>query len=230
MIIKFLFLIVLLGFLFWSIHQYKKTAAEKRPAQLIKLIIYGAAGLLLLGVITGRLHWLSALFAAALPLLRWGLLGATRLIPLWLSHSGGKAAFKTEHLDVIVNVTNGHLSGKIIKGLYVDTAISELTDEQLNELEEYYRDKDSKSYYLIKFARKTHRANNNGNNHHQPPAFGDPSRDEALQILGLSGNPSREDIIAAHRRLINKLHPDRGGSDFLAARVNQARDTLLGKK
>lgn len=52
-------------------------------------------------------------------------------------------------------------------------------------------------------------------------------RVEALQILGLDENASREDIIHAHRRLIQKMHPDRGGSDYLAARINLAKDVLL---
>lgn len=53
------------------------------------------------------------------------------------------------------------------------------------------------------------------------------SRDEALEILGLKLDANRDDVIQAHRRLIQKLHPDRDGSAYLAARINEARDRLL---
>lgn len=57
---------------------------------------------------------------------------------------------------------------------------------------------------------------------------------EALDLLGLSGDITKNEISeamiqAAHRRLIQKLHPDRGGNDYLAAKINQARDHLLEK-
>jgi DnaJ family protein C protein 19 len=53
---------------------------------------------------------------------------------------------------------------------------------------------------------------------------------EAYSILGLQPGASDEDIKAAYRRVIGQLHPDRGGTDYLAAKVNHARDVLLGGK
>lgn len=54
------------------------------------------------------------------------------------------------------------------------------------------------------------------------------SREEAYAVLGLAPGASATDIRAAHRRLMRAAHPDAGGSDWLAARINQARDVLLG--
>lgn len=61
-----------------------------------------------------------------------------------------------------------------------------------------------------------------------PGQNGKMSQQEALDILGLKPGATREDIFQAHKRMIQKLHPDRGGSDHLAAQINKAKDTLLG--
>lgn len=227
MIVKLLFLVALLFLLFSGIKKYKKLSPERQRSMLLKVLIFGLAGVLLIGVITGRMHWMGAVIAGILPLLKFGIQTAMRLLPLWLSRSGGVASFKTEHLNVQITVQSGQVRGSIIQGPCAGKNIEDLTDDELTELENYYRDRDIKSYYLIRFARKGHKFSGT---QQQAPSFANPSRDEALQILGLSGNPTREEIIAAHRRLINKLHPDRGGSNFLAARVNQARDILLNDK
>jgi DnaJ homolog subfamily C member 19 len=58
----------------------------------------------------------------------------------------------------------------------------------------------------------------------KPPAM---SRQEAYDVLGLSPGASEPAIRDAHRRLMRSAHPDAGGSDWLASRINQARDILL---
>ena len=64
-----------------------------------------------------------------------------------------------------------------------------------------------------------------------PPPRGprtDMTREEALAVLGLAEGASAEEIRAAHRRLIQRMHPDVGGTADLAARINRAKDVLLG--
>ncbi|MDR9433171.1 MAG: molecular chaperone DnaJ [Spiribacter sp.] len=73
---------------------------------------------------------------------------------------------------------------------------------------------------------RTQRHQHNERPNAQPNA-GAMSHEEAAEMLGVSTDADRDSIMAAHRRLIQRLHPDRGGTDYLAARLNEARDRLL---
>ena len=53
------------------------------------------------------------------------------------------------------------------------------------------------------------------------------SIEEALEILGLPPNPDKQAIVDAHRALMSRMHPDRGGSHYFATKINLAKQVLL---
>ncbi|MDO3382274.1 molecular chaperone DnaJ [Gilvimarinus algae] len=85
---------------------------------------------------------------------------------------------------------------------------------------------------FLPFWQKHRQSSSNPNSGNGRASSGPMSLDDALDTLGLGaryreGTLTREDVSEAHRRLMQKVHPDRGGNDYLAARVNEAKDCLL---
>ena len=64
----------------------------------------------------------------------------------------------------------------------------------------------------------------------QGASGGQMGRDEAYKVLGLEPGASRDEVHASYKKLMQKLHPDKEGTEYLAQKINQARDTLLDKK
>lgn len=153
--------IALAAAVFVILKQWGGLSAEKKKAATWKLVLIIGGALLLVMVLTGRVHVLTAGIAALLPLLR-KLPELARFFPA------------------------------------------------LNRL----------------FSSKDNSGPDSGAGPEQAHSSGMTER-EACEILGVTSSCSREDVVVAHRRLIQKLHPDRGGSDYLAAKINEAKSVLL---
>jgi hypothetical protein len=234
MIIKLLFALAVIFVFFALIHKFRKAAASERKSWAIKIIIAGVVIAIVIGSLTGRVPIIAGLLAIGATVakfaLRWGLPAAK----MWLAKTGGNATFRSQYLLITVNVSSGQMAGKVINGEYKDRSLGNLDDQQLQALLAFFANADKKSYYLLAAyirsrgftAQST--ANEQGDSQHvQNPSSSAISVEEALEILGFKSTPTKKEVIDAHRRLISKLHPDKGGSDYLAARVNQAREVLL---
>jgi hypothetical protein len=197
----------------------------------------------------------SAVLGAVLLLLRVPLLGfvflavgialplALRWNALWpdsgtsAGRPGGKTSrISTKYLAMELNHDSGVIEGKVLAGRHRDRRLAELTFEQLLEVREDCRVDDAESVTLIEaYLDRFHGADWRGRQG-SGPSSGDRghsagaamTRSEAYEVLGLAPGASDAQIRDAHHRLMIKLHPDHGGSDYLAAKINQARDLLLG--
>ena len=130
---------------------------------------------------------------------------------------------------------SGDLDGVVLEGPLEGRRLGELTREDLLGLLATCRAEDPKSATVL----EAYLTRNHGDAWHggedagegeQAGGSGGPQAMglvEARQILCVEAGATREDIIQAHRRLIQKMHPDHGGSTFLAAKINQAKQTLL---
>jgi len=129
---------------------------------------------------------------------------------------------------------SGDIDGEVLEGQFKGRALKQLSLEELLQLlRECQDDEESVALlqaYLDRVYADTWRQQAGAQGQQQTSSgSGEVSREEALQILGLSSGASEKEIIEAHRRLMQKLHPDRGGSAYLAAKINLAKDTLLAR-
>jgi len=129
---------------------------------------------------------------------------------------------------------SGRMSGVILKGFFKGRRIERLRPVELAHLWQDCRFVDPQSAQLVEaYLDKVHPTwrEDLARAEAQAPrgADGRMSRGEALDILGLKEGASGEDIRKAHRDLMLRMHPDRGGSTYLAAKINEAKEVALGE-
>ena len=220
-------------------------------SQRFKQLAAGAAvvlvTVLLLLTATGRLHWLAALAAGALPFLR-GLAGlvAGPLISNFLRNKlfargnpqpgpePGSApkdsTVSTNELRMTLDHETGAMDGEILSGGFTGRRLSQLDLPDLRAVFGELADQDSRQLLGAYLDRRfpgwsDETADRGGRTSSQ--TSGEMDAEQALAVLGLDAGASKTDIIEAHRRLMQKLHPDRGGTDYLAATLNRAKKVLI---
>ncbi len=239
MFIRLFFILVLIAVIFYLMARYRRLPAQKRKQWLVKVGVGLFVAVMLLAVLTGRMHWLGGVLAALVGFAKFGFHFILRALPFlrFLGNQGfSSPVFSTEFLKVKLELGRNSISGMVIKGPYKDSPLESLSDEQLAELEQHYKNLDNRSYFLIRVIRQRMGGSyqQSGNQQQDYSAVNDPSVDEALQILGLEDYlgkelPEKDIVVKAHRRLMQKLHPDHGGNDYLASRVNVAKEIVLKK-
>ncbi|MCF6210642.1 MAG: molecular chaperone DnaJ [Gammaproteobacteria bacterium] len=241
---RLLFILILLFCVWLAIRWFVRTP----PHNVIRILKRIGLAVLVLGVVflavTGRLHWIAVLVFAILPLLRrgWVLL---RYLPflrgLYARHqagqgqrppaSGQQSTVETRFLRMSLNHDSGDMDGEVLEGHYEGHFLSQMSREALLDLLNQCQTADDDSAALLAAYLDRHhddwREQSEAHQQRASTASGPMSEEEARAILGVEPDAMEEEIIQAHRRLMHKLHPDRGGSDYLAAKINLAKDCLI---
>jgi hypothetical protein len=144
--------------------------------------------------------------------------------------TGQRTEVGTAFLKAWIDHGSGDVGGTVLVGRFAGRTLDALTDAELIDLRaECAADSDSLRVLEAYLDRRL--GADWRNTQQTPPPRGprtDMTREEALAVLGLAEGASVDDIRAAHRRLIQRMHPDVGGTADLAARINRAKDVLLG--
>ena len=145
--------------------------------------------------------------------------------------AGQSSQVRSEYLEMILDHDSGKLAGRILAGPHAGHSLDEFDLPQLAAMMPGF-DAESvallESYLDRRFpAWRENAERNTAGGQRRAASSGKMTDEEAYQILGLQPGSSRDEIGRAHRSLMKKLHPDQGGSTYLAARVNEAKDILL---
>ena len=235
----FLVGLALLLFLIYAARAFIKTDPKKLTQTLRKIGGWAAIGLAALLAIRG-------LFPIALPLAAIGAMLLGRSFPFADAIPGGFGSFsgradrkqaqrskvRTTYIEMTLDHDSGEMDGEIIKGKHAGARVSDLGRDNLITLLVGYRSADPQSAqlleaYLDRTDSQWRASAGAGSGGLGEAAHGVMELAEAYEVLGLEPGASNKKISRAHRNLMKKLHPDQGGSTYLAAKINQAKDVLL---
>jgi hypothetical protein len=212
--------------------------ADAKPGEVKRAIAWGGGllGVVLFGLLlaTGRgfqALWTLVLFGPAI--WRWvqGLRAARTFARGGAASPGGASDVETSHLAMGLDHDTGRMFGRVKAGRFAGADLGELDLPGLVELLAELAAHDPDGVPLLEaWLDRAHPDWRESAAHaaSPPPGTGRMTRAEALAVLGLGEGAGEAEIRGAHRRLMRTAHPDSGGSDWLAARLNEARDILLG--
>jgi hypothetical protein len=220
--------IVASAWYWWTL--FKRKPSGQRRAFLWRTAFWGILGLSVVLVATGRMHWLGAGLAALIPIGKGVLALGMRALPFVNILSRFKTSpsqFRSKSLVVEINFATRQMDGEILQGDYAGKRLSELSETQLQSLAAWLKESDRESFVLLQAYLMRSGNGQYSPGDEQPANYADFSEQEAYKILGLEQGASSEEVIKAHKRLMQRMHPDRGGSDYLAAKINRAKDKLV---
>lgn len=160
--------------------------------------------------------------------LLWSPRGAGSATP----HAGQSSRIATDHLQVELDHDSGRMTGQVLRGMFAGRRIETLKPAELALLWQDCRFVDPKSAQIVQtYLDKVHPSWQadmaRGEAEMGDGPDGKMSEKEALEILGLQPGASEDEIRRAHRELMMRFHPDRGGSTYLASKINEAKTVLL---
>lgn len=227
--------------LYWFMRANPSAMAKQLRLAALVVAAFGALGLLLvaLPVLPSLLPELFGLAGIAITALIAHLARRRTSGGFSTPGAGQRTAVRTAFLDAWIDHSSGDMGAAVLRGRFSGRTLDSLGDADLQVLHaECSADSDSLRVlesYLDRRLGPDWRQGAGGERANEPPPGSrrgprtDMTRAEALALLGLQEGATDDDIKAAHRRLIQRVHPDVGGSAELAARINRAKDVLLGQ-
>lgn len=208
------------------------------PKTVVRVLRWTGLGFALLVVlflmISGRFSWLWIALFGLLPWIsRFRMLRRMARAARGPS-SGRQSRVDTRFVAMSLDHDTGDMDGEVREGRFSGRFLSEMPlEDLLSLLSEASVDGQSASVlqaYLDKMHGDTWREQAEAGGHHYSAsaAGGVMTAEEAYNILGLEPGAPEDEIRRSHRDLMKRVHPDHGGSDYLAAKINEAKETLLG--